>query len=368
MGGNSEGKTTLLEAVHLLSTIRSPLAETDADFIRWGAQDSPEPVARLIAEVERRADALKVEVVIIGSWNDDTLHARKLIRVNGLPRRASEAIGQLISVFFTANDIDLVQGPPNLRRRFLDITFSQIDKAYLRALQRYQKVLEQRNHLLRHIKEVRASADELDYWDNELTREGAYVIQARSRLIGELSASASQTYDTLAGGRERFTMLYKPQVGPELDGETIRQMDTQQIAEGLKAGLRAWQPRELGAGISLIGPHRDDLLFHLNDRPASAFASRAQQRSIALSLRLAEASYLWERSGDAPVLLLDDILSELDRSRRAAVLASIEPYEQVLMTATEVEPFSVAFLENAYLFSVNEGMVTPQQGLKASAG
>ncbi len=362
-GGNSEGKTTLLEAVHLLSTIRSPLAEVDANFINWKILETQEPVARLTADVQRRIDAIKVELAIVAGRNNEAFHARKVIKVNGLPRRASEAIGQLASVFFTADDIDLVQGPPSLRRRFLDITFSQTDKAYLRALQRYHKVLEQRNHLLRQIKEMRSYPDELDYWNDELARDGAYIVHARGQLISQFRVIASQTYAGLAGGREALAVLYKPQAGPALDEANLEHLSLAQIADALKEGLKVWQPREIGAGVSLLGPHRDDLMLSLDERPASAFASRAQQRSIALSLRLAEAKYLWQRGGDAPVLLLDDILSELDKSRRAAVLSAIEPYEQILMTATETDPFDRAFLEKASLFNVHENTVTPSESL-----
>jgi DNA replication and repair protein RecF len=193
------------------------LAEVDANFINWKILETSEPVARLIADVQRRVDTVKVELAIVAGRNGEALRGRKVIKVNGVPKRASETIGQVASVFFTADDIDLVQGSPSLRRRFLDITFSQTDKAYLRALQRYQKVLEQRNHLLRQIRELRSHPDELDYWNDELVGDGAYIVHARARLIAQFSDIASQTYAGLAGGREALGVLYKPQAGPALE-------------------------------------------------------------------------------------------------------------------------------------------------------
>ncbi|MFQ5879814.1 MAG: DNA replication/repair protein RecF [Dehalococcoidia bacterium] len=369
VGGNAQGKTNLLEAVHLLSTLRSPLAAADADLICWQAHSDPMPTARLVAEVQRRSDAIRVELVVAGYWVEaGALHANKIVRIGGRPRRAAEAIGQMTSVFFTAQDLELLTGPPSLRRRYLDTTIAQVDRAYLRALQSYGKVLVQRNHLLRRIQEASARPDELAYWDQELVREGAYIVRTRAQVVSALGRLAAEAQAALTGGREGLMVTYKPQVGSDVDGEATARLGEEEVAGALAAALKRWQPREIGAGTTLLGPHRDDLLFHIDGRPVAAFASRAQQRTIALSLRLAEAHYLRQRSDDAPILLLDDILSELDQSRRGAVLAAIAPYEQVLLTSTEVDRFHQEFLERAAVFVVEEGAVKPWQAPRGGAG
>jgi DNA replication and repair protein RecF len=373
VGGNAQGKSNLLEAVYLLSTMRSSRAESDGELIRWQAAQVAEvpPLARLVAEVEGRSGPLRLEMVIVGrSGGPGSLAARpagvpranKVVRVNGVARRLADAVGQLNAVLFTAHDMEVIDGPPSLRRRYLDITISQVDGGYLRALQRYAKVLLQRNHLLKRVQEGSARREELAFWSQELVRDGSYILRARAMTVASLERLAVAAHAALTEGQEEVALVYQPQLGGAVDGRQAATLSQGELAAAFAQVIAHWGEREIGAGASLLGPHRDDLLFHLNGMSAATFASRAQQRTIALALRLAEARYLLERRGDSPVLLLDDVLSELDSRRRAAVLAAIADYEQVLVTATELDRFLADFLEGATLFQVAGGSLQAMAG------
>ena len=370
VGGNAQGKSNLLEAVYLLSILRSPRAESDGELIHRGAsagEGSP-PLARLVGEVERKDGPLRLEVAIVGRDRRGAAsaagvqgipHAHKVVRVNGVGRRLADAVGALNAVLFTAHDMGLIDGTPALRRRYLDVTISQVDGGYLRALQRYAKVLQQRNHLLKRVQEGSAQRSELTFWTEELVREGAHIVRARALTVGALAPLAASAHAAIAGGQEELALVYQPQLGGAADGVRAAHLSPEELAATFGEVVARWSEREIAAGVSLLGPHRDDLLFLLDGASAAAFSSRAQQRTIALALRLAEARYLREHRGDSPVLLLDDVLSELDSQRRRAVLDAIAGYEQVLVTATDLDRFSQEFLALAALHRVADGSVVP---------
>jgi DNA replication and repair protein RecF len=373
VGGNAQGKSNLLEAVYLLSTMRSPRADSDGELIRQQVAQvaGGPPLARLVAEVEGHSEPRRLEMIIIARGGDlgppaarpaNVPRANKVVRVNGVARRLSDTVGQLNAVLFTAHDMEVIDGPPSLRRRYLDITISQVDGGYLRALQRYAKVLLQRNHLLKRVQEGSANREEMAFWSQELVREGSQIIRARAQTVATLGPLAAAAHAALTEGQEELALIYQPQLGGTVDGLQAASLSQDGLAAAFAQVVGRWGEREIGAGVSLLGPHRDDLLFHLNGISAATFASRAQQRTVALALRLAEARYLLERRGESPVLLLDDVLSELDGRRRAAVLAAIADYEQVLVTATDVDRFLTDFLEGATLFQVAEGSLEAKAG------
>ena len=369
LGANAQGKSNLLEAVHLLATMRSPRTASDAELIRWQADRlvGP-PVGRLVAEVDAQAGPLRLEMAVVGrsgqplsSGGEQSpgAHATKTVRVNGLARRLSDAVGQLAAVLFTAHDMEMVVGPPSLRRRYLDIAISQVDGAYLRALQRYAKVLLQRNHLLKRLQDGSARREELAFWDEQLVLEASAIVSARALAVSDLAPLAAAAHTDLSDGREELSLVYQPHLGATIDGHQAASLARQELAAAFAQELGRWCEREVRAGATILGPHRDDLLVRLDGVSAAAFASRAQQRTIALALRLAEARLLRQRRGDSPVLLLDDVLSELDGQRRARVLAAIADYEQVVITATDLDRFSPDFLARAALFRVAAGSVEP---------
>ncbi|HUS82274.1 MAG TPA: DNA replication/repair protein RecF [Dehalococcoidia bacterium] len=361
LGQNAQGKTNLLEAVHLLSTIRSPRATSDADLIHWEAPDDGPPIARLVAEAERGSGEVRIEMTVRGPEDAPTgsrLRAGKRLRLNGLPQRASQVVGRISSVFFTPQDLDLIGGPPSLRRRFLDITLSQADSHYLAALQEYTKVVVQRNALLRRIREGVGRADELTFWESRMAESGAYIAGARSNAIGRLAGLAAIAHGDLSSGQEDLRLVYEPRWAEGWSAGDLAGKDQATLAAALLDTLSRRRQQEIGAGASLWGPHRDDLLFLLDGRPAAAFASRAQWRTAALALRLAEARFLLDATGDHPVLLLDDVLSEMDEARRHGVLDALSGFDQVWITSAE-EQYVRSLVPAAHVFIVRAGEVSP---------
>ena len=366
VGENAQGKTNLLEAVYLLATTRSLRAASDAELIRRPAgvgspADPGTAGARVVGVAQRGDGRVQVEVVIArreaitGNGSAPRQAAAKRLRVNGIPHRAAGVVGHVLAVLFTSLDIDLVTGPPAGRRRYLDITLSQIDPAYLRALQRYTRVVQQRNSLLRHIDEGRANPDQLATWDEELVAQGAVIAAARAAAIADLNARAADLHRRLSDGREHLTIAYAPHLGDEQPVEPGLLADAAALRNRFRVALGRRRRKEIAAGVSLIGPHRDDVVFALDGESAAAFGSRAQQRTVALALRLAEAEFIQARAGEAPILLLDDILSELDERRRAAVLATIAGAEQALITTADLDRFAGAFLRAATILAVSGG-------------
>ncbi|MBI4339739.1 MAG: DNA replication/repair protein RecF [Chloroflexi bacterium] len=350
VGGNGQGKSNLLEAAYLLAIAKSYRTNVERELISWKAQQAAEagPAAAQVnqaiisGEAEQAEGRLRVIVGLRLAPADGGWQVEKQIRVNGVATSASGLVGQVNAVLFTASDVDLALGPPSGRRRFLDILISQADRLYLRALQRYQRVLAQRNHLLRQVREGRAGVNELDFWDAELAKEGVAIVGRREEVVRRLSPLAAQAYEGLAGG-EALAVAYQPSVV----GEAM----VLAVAEGRNAEVRA--------GLTLLGPHRDDLLLTINKMPASTYASRGQARTLGLALRLAEAAFLREERRQEPILLLDDVLSELDPSRRQKVLEKASQYQQVLVTTADPALISGAPVAPAGVWKVEPGRVAP---------
>jgi DNA replication and repair protein RecF len=355
VGGNAQGKSNLLESVYLLATMRELRAETEAQVIRWQAIDSPMPAARVVAEADTAEGSLRLEVAVIGRDGPHGLIASKTAKVNGVPKRLSDVVGRLAAVLFTAADIDLTSGAPSVRRRYIDITLSQVDRGYVAARSRFERVLTQRNHLLKRIREGLARTDELAFWDDEMARDGGYVFAARTVALSQLASLAAEAHVALAP-QEDLRLEYRPRLdGYASDGL----VDPEVAADAYRDALRRGLSRDVAAGMTLQGPHRDDIAFFLDGMPAAGFASRAQQRTIALALRLSEAQLLRARRGEPPVLLLDDILSEMDADRCRSVISAISDCDQLLVTTTDAGHFPRQFLDGAVVFSVAAGTVAP---------
>jgi DNA replication and repair protein RecF len=360
VGENAQGKSNLLEAIYLLSTLRSSRASSDADLVRRDLLNTEFPVARLSCEVERSAGNLQMEVAVVGRTTDPSHRAGKRVRVNGVAKRASDAVGQLAAVLFTTLDIEIVAGPPLMRRRYLDMMISQVDRGYLRAMQRYAKVLQQRNSLLKRIQSREASAGELNFWDQELAHAGGVIMQARADALGHIVPQASMQMERLSDGLESMQITYKPAMGGTTENDSPID-ETEWTARMLKA-LSNLRPREIGAGATLVGPHRDDVLVEIDNLPADSFASRAQQRTAALSMRIAEASYLRKALGDDPVVLLDDVLSELDARRRRGVLEFFDSFQQTIVTTAEPDRLREVMTRASGRFVVAAGTITRFEG------
>ncbi|MQG49363.1 MAG: DNA replication/repair protein RecF [SAR202 cluster bacterium] len=355
-GPNAQGKTTLLEAVYLLCIARSFRAENEREVVNFDAAKAGEQ-ALVDGTIEKSGQRLRVIVGYqptqrVGQDNDGlTYNVRKEIRVNRLRRTAGELIGEVNAVLFSAADIDLVQGSPSGRRRFLDILLSQADPVYLKGLQRYQRVVQQRNQLLRLLKEGRAQVDELAYWDDELVREGAQITWRRYLGMQELTDACVRHHEDLSGAEEKLAIEYRPSV--LLAGEVG------EVEDNFREALAAAAHRERARPVTAVGPHRDDFALNIDGADMGTFASRGQARTLALALRLAEAEVLASARGEGPVVLFDDALSEMDSSRRHRLLEKAMRYEQVLITTTDLEQVNDFFGAGANYLYVSNGEVWP---------
>ena len=347
-GANAQGKTNLLEAIYFLATSRAPRASADRELVTWQALAEPQPFMRTAGEVQRRGRRVKIDITVAPRPDGGEAASTKRIRINEVPRRAVDLVGNLAVVFFSPADVNIVDGAPSNRRRYLDITNSQVDPRYLAALQRFGKVVTQRNHLLRRIRDRRAKPGELGFWDQQLVNEGHYLVEQRRTTVDRLNEHAARHHQALCP-QETLSVRYLPSVSAENGGGLDR--------EGWLHRLSQLRDREMALGQSVMGPHRDDLSFAINGNDVAHFGSRGQQRSVALSLKLAEAAFMTETLDDPPVLLLDDMMSELDRGRRDRILADILPTHQVLLTATDVDVFPPEFLARAERYQVESGLL-----------
>ena len=344
-GGNAQGKTNLLEAVALSALTRSPRTQQAAELVRFG-----QPTARVTCGVQSDAGLKELEVRVSISPAAPTRASRRFT-VNGIPKRSTDMIGSLRVVLFWPDDLQLVKGPGEGRRRFLNTLLSQIDPHHARELTRYGHLLEQRNALLRAIREGRQPVDGLDYWTNALAESGAAIMVERQRRLLELQPIAAAFHRELSDDRERLDLRYRPA------GIRIGEAPQELVSEQLKVAMRDARDEEIGRGQTAVGPQRDDIEVWLDEHEARLFASQGQQRSAVLSLKLAELHYLAEVTGEQPVLLLDDVMSELDPARRERLLAALQPGPQALITAADLNDLPKSILERATVFQVEQGSI-----------
>ncbi|MCS6800369.1 MAG: DNA replication/repair protein RecF [Chloroflexota bacterium] len=351
-GDNAQGKTNFLDALHIIATTRSARRAPEREWINWLALESPLPFLRIVAKVRRAASTVQLEMTAALDENGNGITKR--MKINGAPRRAVDMIGQMTVVFFSPGDIELVAGSPAQRRRYLDIMNSQVDAAYLRSLQLYNRVLLQRNSLLRLIRDRQAKPDQLPYWDQRLAELGAYVVDRRRESVEALNVLAGEIHPALTNQHEVLHISYRPNFGGKPSEPLPPLAD---LPHCLLKAIHAARASEIARGVSLVGPHRDDLQFTTNGADTAAYGSRGQQRTAALALKLAESEYIRERTGELPLLLLDDVMSELDARRRHHLLRSIQPAQQVIITATDLEDFSPDFLSRSTILRVKAGRI-----------
>jgi DNA replication and repair protein RecF len=359
-GENAQGKTNLLEAVSMLATSNSFHATSDREVVNWY---TPDRVARILAEVERREDDVKVEIVIIdGSPVDTSLASsfltssadrqRKRIKVNGVVKKAVDLMGQVTVVLFAPTDLRLVDGSPEDRRRFLDRALCQVQPRYCAALARYRKVIAQRSALLKRIRENQEDPRMLDFLDEKLVELANLIIYERRRMVDALNKHVDSFQAAISGGREGLQIAYRPafQVEPA--------WNTMEALEAYRRQLHEARRKEIQQGVCLLGPHRDDLDFVANDVNLLTYGSRGQQRTAALSAKLAELAFMRATTGEEPILLLDDVFSELDVTRREYLLRQVLEHEQALITTTDFTGIPEEILAQAHRYSVIEGEIT----------
>ena len=342
VGANGAGKTNVLEAVHLLARGDSPRVHDDRELVRWGAT-----MARVRAVVARAEGERRVEMVLFSPPEGERRRPRRFL-LDGAGKRPDDVAGELVVVAFFPEDVELLGAAPSARRRFLDAMLGQVDRTHRRESRELQRVLEQRNALLRSAREeLVLPEDELAFWDHELVRLASAISLRRAALVDELRVPFRDATAHFSGARG-LEIAYAGQV----TGESVAER-----AAAYEQLLRTKRERERWQGTSLVGPQRDDLSVTLDGRELPAFASRGEHRSAVLSLKLAEALWLASRTGETPVFLLDDVLSELDQSRREALARSLPAGAQVLITAAVVTALPDVLREDASLLPVRKGEV-----------
>lgn len=332
-GENAQGKTNILESLYMLSTTKSHRGVRDRDMIRFGREESHIRSLIMKGGIDYRID----------------MHLRKNkskgIAINGQRiKKASELIGILHIVFFSPEDLGIVKNGPAERRRFMDMELCQLDASYLHNLNQYNKTVENRNRLLRDIYMFPDLKETLDVWDAQLVNFGSKIIESRRRFILDLNGIVGEIHGKLSGGREHLSLLYEPNT----------------VAEDLEERLRFSRERDIHMKTTSTGPHRDDFSFMDGEIDLRRYGSQGQQRTCALSLKLSEIDLVKKMIGHRPVLMMDDVLSELDSGRQNYLLNTIGGI-QTFITCTGLDEFVNNRFRIDQVYRVENGMCTKKQ-------
>jgi DNA replication and repair protein RecF len=371
VGDNAQGKTSLLEAVYFLAAFTSFQTHVDRQIINfYEAKKNELTVTRLVAEYQRSKSKHRLEARLIlepvGVLASQRL--RKEILLDGVKKSAGEVIGHFNAVIFAPQMSQIMEGAPEDRRRYLNLALAQSTPAYARVLSEYNQALTQRNALLKSLGERSGNADQLEVWDDALTRLGAQIILWRIEAIQQIERLAARVHYELTHGSETLRLSYEPAFDPlpkpngqlGLKMATIldrSRLDLDEIRNGFRARLAALRSEEIARGVTTIGPHRDEMRFLANDIDLGNYGSRGQVRTTLLALKLAEVNWMKDRTGEWPVILLDEVMAELDLQRRADLLKYVGESEQVLFTTTDLNLFTSDFLERAEVWKVRDGKV-----------
>ncbi len=373
VGGNGQGKTSLLEAIHYLTGAASFHTASDRHLINFLALEEPMPFARLVAEIESQERIQRIEIRIVIESNSESSEGRvrKEVLVNGLKRRMRELASSFTAVLFLPQDLKIIEGTPGNRRRFLDSTLAQADSTYAVALSEYQKVLTQRNALLKKSREDRTPLDQLTFWDEQLCDFAASLIHGRALALRELDQLAAPLHSKLTRNKETLRLDYQPSFdpAPQPDGQLGLPIDTvldrtgisrEEIRKGMLETLMSNRGEELARGVTLQGPHRDDFRPRSNGIDLRLYGSRGQNRTAMLAMKLAEIEWLKQRTGDWPILLLDEVLAELDLERREDLLSHISSVTQSILTTADLSMFTEPFQNQATIWQIDAGTIAPR--------
>lgn len=319
-GDNAQGKTNILESIYLCGTTKSHRGTKDRDLIKFGEEES-----HIEAVVEKDSVPFKIDIHL-------KKNSPKGIAINKIPiRRASELFGIINIVFFSPEDLNIIKNGPSERRRFMDLELAQLDKVYLNDLSNYNRIVNQRNKLLKDVYDRKDLLETLDIWDLQLVQYGNKIIERRKIFVSQMNEIVEEVHNRLTGNKEKLEIFYESSTG----------------LYDLKTALFRNRERDIRMKSTSVGPHRDDLCFISNDLDIRKFGSQGQQRTAALSLKLAEIELVKKMIHDEPILLLDDVLSELDKHRQNYLLDSIRDI-QTLITCTGLDDFV------SHRFSINK--------------
>lgn len=374
VGGNGQGKTSLLEAIYYLSTFISFHTANDRQLVNFIAGREPLAVARIVADFSLTHLAAptshRMEVRLIQEENgfETQPRMRKEILLDGVKRKTSEAIGGFNAVLFLPQMMQIIEGAPEERRRYLNLAMGQVIPHYAAYLTIFAKTLSQRNALLKQLAERGGDAGQLSYWDEQIAEAGSFMIHSRIRAVQELERIATRIYTDLTRQQDILRLSYQPSYDPlpkparqfslPLDSPLDRTgIPVEKIRQGYLECLASLRSEEIGRGITTVGPHRDELRFLSNGVDLGFYGSRGQSRTAVLALKLAEVEWMLEKSGQKPVLLLDEVLAELDPARRADLLGRLQESEQALLTTTDLNLYEESFVKLARIWKIEGGRI-----------
>ncbi len=346
IGKNAQGKTNLLEAVYFLSSLNSLRAKTDSELIRWG-----ETYADIKADIHKFGIDVDLEVII-------NPPSRKKLKVNGLNKnKSSEFISNISTVCFTTNDLLLLRGAPDDRRKWLDVAISQIFPAYLDRLTKYNKIRTQKNNYLKELKgNINADTSMLDVWNEQLAVTGSNIIFIRLNFLYELQKTAAEKHRQISDN-EILRTEYNSSILGDISSDKKFEFNNEYILEKFKEKLEEKKSEEIIRAQSVVGPHRDDISYFINNTDSKKYASQGQQRTIVLALKLAELQLIKEKINTNAILLLDDVLAELDDLRQNFLLDAIGNDTQTIITSVDTLHFKKEYLENVEIFEIKNNNI-----------
>ncbi|ADL11556.1 DNA replication/repair protein RecF [Acetohalobium arabaticum] len=339
IGDNAEGKTNILEAIYLLSTGDSHRTNITSEMVNW-QQDS----FYISSLVNRKEQEFKIEFLFKNRKKEVKINDNKLQKLEDL-------LGYINAIIFSPEDLELVKGSPSKRRKFINLEISQVNSYYYHNLQEYRRIVKQRNNLLKEIREGKSSKDMLVVWNQQLIELGSKIITKRLNALDKLSILARLMHRKITDGLETLELSYQSSL--DLNGNNST---TEEIETVFTKKLKANQQKEIDRGVSIFGPHRDDIIFEINDINTRKFGSQGQQRTAALALKLAELEFMKSEIGEYPILLLDDVFSELDNNRQQYLLKVIENRIQTFITSTEINRLH-KLEKNKNIYQVKGGKV-----------
>ncbi len=368
LGRNAQGKTSILESIYYIATLSSFHAKRDRELINFIEGRKALSVARIVGDYKKSGKNHRIEIRIIKEKTRNGVdRGRKEVLIDGVKKRAGEVIGQFNAVLFLPQMMQIIEGSPGERRRFLDLLISQTSNKYTENLSEYNKILSQRNALLRQLNEKGGDREQLEFWDERLAKRGAEIIFKRIQVIQELEQIASRIHHELTRSNEVLRFAYDPSFDPIstpqnqmelLDAPTDRSMfSLSQIETGFRQKLDSSQQEEIYRGLTTTGPHRDDMRFLANGISLGTFGSRGQVRTVMMTMKLAEVVWIKEKTGEYPVLLLDEVLAELDETRRSDLLKFVTNGQQALLTTTDLNLFDPKFTVGKKIWRIEEGVL-----------
>jgi DNA replication and repair protein RecF len=370
-GENAQGKTSVLEAIYFLAAFTSFQTHLERQIINFHEAKNPLAVTRLVAEYQRGKTKHRLEArLILEPSGINGQRLRKEVLLDGVKKHISDIMGHFNAVLFVPQMSQIIEGGPDDRRRYLNLALAQTVPTYAHTLSEYSQALAQRNALLKALNEGTGNSKQLEIWDETLVRLGSQIILGRIQAIQEIERFASRIHHELTRGSEALRLAYEPaydplpkpemQMGLKLDTPIDRSaLGLDEIQKGFLARLKQIRSEEIARGVTTIGPHRDDLRFIINKADVGDYGSRGQLRTTLLALKLAEVEWMRERTGECPVILLDEVMAELDTQRRADLLNYIGKGEQILFTTTDTNLFTPQFVEQAEIWNVRGGVIEP---------